>query len=118
MISREQFEYDCQRITSGGCPVALFGNTDSAEYELLKLPGDNPVEYGRRMAARGLTFIGAIGIVDGEWKSALLTPVDDSAVNSIAKAYCKIVNDAIDTALRETAELYRLYAKPTPEYDA
>lgn len=79
--------------------VCVLGNADVTDMELLlaKPNGLSPEkirELSIQWAARGLQFIGMIGVVDGKPRTALAVPLDERRIAAISQAfisYCEVV---------------------------
>jgi hypothetical protein len=78
--------------------VSVLGNADLSDVELIcikpyQLSPEKIQELAVQWAARGLRFIGTIGIVDGQSRTALAVPLDDRHISALSEAfiqYCEV----------------------------
>lgn len=111
----EQLAFDASHPVRGAFPVAILGNLETRDFELIALT-NIPVDLAQRVVARNLVFVGVVGIVNGTPKSALQVPLDKLAIERLSAAYIRIVEAGMDKQL-EIDELNRLWTNPT-DYDA
>jgi hypothetical protein len=72
--------------------VSVLGNADVSDVELLPVKpyglGPEKVQaLAAQWAARGLRFIGTIGIVDGQTRTALAVPLDYRRISALSQAF-------------------------------
>jgi hypothetical protein len=115
-------KFDLLAMESQLC-VAVLGNADITDIELLPI---RPQPYGRnkvqalaaQWAGRGLRFIGTIGIVNGQPRTALAVPLDALRMDALSQAFtvhCEaILTDKIEEHQKgdEVDWLCRLWSLP------
>ena len=74
------------QIVSSRFAAVLFGNAELTDFELIA-PESLSAETQAALVARGFESIGAIGVVDGKFRSALTVPLDDSTADTLAAAF-------------------------------
>jgi hypothetical protein len=72
--------------------VSVLGNADVSDVELLNIKpyplGPEKIqELAVQWAGRDLRFIGTIGIVDGQTRTALTVPLDDRRISALSEAF-------------------------------
>lgn len=111
-----QLTFDASHPVRGAFATAVLANLERLDFELIRLP-KIPTNIVQMIADRGLVFVGFVGVVNGEAKSAFQVPLDDDAIAVLTAAYLMVVEDALAARLA-TAVLRRTRAKPPNEYDA
>jgi hypothetical protein len=102
----EQLVHDAQ------FPVTILGNPQAHDFELIDLTAPLPEEAScNRMRARGLFFIGAVGLVDGVPCAALGSPLNPACLATIAEAYVRHAEAALNRRL-EVSWLKHLHELP------
>ena len=68
--------------------VQIFGNLETAEFELIDSV-EFPLAEPRQLdiATRRLQFLGVVGIVDGRPRTHLSGPLNDDAISALAQAF-------------------------------
>jgi hypothetical protein len=111
----DKFQTLAMRAHDSLC-VAILANDDVTDIELVNVKlAPLPEDRARELGARGLHFLGMMGIVDGLPQTALdipLDPVRISALSAAFVAYCEVMlRDALEKG-DEVAWLMRLFSLP------
>lgn len=72
------------------CPVLIMGNT-SWDYEIIALDDGLSGQDWRPHSGRPVVCLGALGIIEGVGKSALVAPLEEQAVRFIVGMYAEHV---------------------------
>jgi hypothetical protein len=88
--TRDKFE---QVAASAEYAVLVVGNLATSEFELLEL-WQLPADDGS-YTARGLSFLGIIGIVHGQPQVALQEPLEERAMLPVSEMFCKRIEGAV-----------------------
>lgn len=99
--------------------VVILGNPRISEFVLIDLA--EPLPDLRSEAQRGLSFIGAVGIVQGVRRVALAEPLDNDALDALSQAYIRHVECILEGRIRATTPgddserwLWRLWSLKDP----
>jgi hypothetical protein len=90
----------------GKYPVAIMGNPQAADFELVALDGVNGLEQ-KIFAARGLRFIGIIAILDSGPRTAFAELLDDAMIDTLAAAYAHSFLEQKDTRTMQPGDSLR-----------
>jgi hypothetical protein len=84
---------------------AILGNDETGEFELYA-PEQLPLSEGqlRALRARGLSFCGAVGIVDGVALTSFETPLGKRAEDAIGRRFAEEFDAQADSHTREQVE--------------
>jgi hypothetical protein len=92
--------------------VVILGNPETSDFEMVSVaPGPLPDE--RNIRARGMRFVGVVGLVHGVPRSALDEPLDAATTSALAQAYLRFIEHEANKEL-ETAVLGRMYQLSDP----
>jgi hypothetical protein len=102
--------------------VVILGNVVARDFEIVHLE-DCPLgsEYAANFQARGLSYVGTFGMVNGQFESVFDVPLDDDVIVALAGDYARFVT-AKDYAAHTPAThsdhganwLKKLFALPDP----
>ena len=66
--------------------AVILGNPQTFDYELIEPVPVSP-ETQANLSARGMCFIGCVGLVGGQFRTALSVPIDDRAITFLTQAF-------------------------------
>ncbi len=102
--------------TEAAYSVAILGNLQTGDFELIDL-APVPQDARRSYEARGLVFLGMIGIVCGTPRVALDAPLDADTVSALYETFVRRTEDEVNDRLQPKGDsvawleaLYRLEA--------
>jgi hypothetical protein len=84
-----------QLVTDASVCAAILFNPATADFELVdivQIPDETATAYG----ARGLQFAGCLGVVAGQARVALATPIEGEAVQRIVARFIERVEDQLN----------------------
>ena len=116
-IIKDRHEY---MAGHGKCPVVILGNVEERDYELVDLDTVTLApETAADFTARGLGYIGAFALIDGQFSSAYSVPVDVDVVIALAESYARFVikktsNPTPKPSGDSVAWIKKLFALPSP----
>jgi hypothetical protein len=95
-------------------PVAVLGNLESTAFELV--PVDTLSESASRtLYSRGLGFLGVIGLVNGQFRTALEVELSPSTSQAIVHAFVQHMTARLSVPKRDNGDwLERLHSLPDP----
>jgi hypothetical protein len=97
--------------------VALLGNPESTAFELVPIDTLSESE-SRALSARGLGFLGVIGLVDGQFRTALEVEQSVSTSQALARAFVQHITARLSAPKRDNGDwLERLHALPDPRME-
>ena len=95
MKTYDHFE---QIVGFAAFPVAIVGNLESENFELIDIIPEPPsADVTQRLSERGMSFIAAIGIVEGAPGTALAEPLDAITATALRQALAWRAEDRIKT---------------------
>jgi hypothetical protein len=102
-VQYDKFE---QLVNDAQLAVAVFGNLETSDFELITLGPKfrDPLN----LRERGMVFIAVMGIVNCVPRTALAVPVDAATTKTLADAFVKHI-EVVAAQELETAFLSRLY---------
>jgi hypothetical protein len=97
-----------------GLAVCILGNPQTSDFEVVGLnPGPVPDDIREMVRARGIYFIGTIGLIHGAPKIVLDEALDSHAISIIHDVYVQHVETVANATLQH-ASLERLHSLPDP----
>jgi hypothetical protein len=113
----DKFQILAMRAHDSLC-VCILANDDATDIELVNPTSPFPEDTSREFDARGLTFLGVMGIVDGLPQTALEIPLDHVRISALSAAFVKYCEDRLNGAFEPQGKaddvdwLMRLFALP------
>jgi hypothetical protein len=81
-------------------PTVIWGDPKRGDFVLFQLGVVVPIpeEVKADVITRGLGFLGIVGIVGGQPRTALAMPLDDETISALAGAYVELVSARVRDA--------------------
>ena len=92
-------------------PASILGNLETRDFVLIAM-NDLPLSEPSRLdyTARGFTYIGDVGILNGKPRTALYEPLDNDAITALSAAYIRLVEAALKPKDASEEWLKKLWA--------
>jgi hypothetical protein len=99
----EQLVFDAQ------LSVAIFGNPETSDFELIDLSTPGPLSEDQLSCARRMPFVGVFAIVRCVPRTAIDVPLDDATYTVLAQAFVRHIEVRANAEL-EAQFLTRIFA--------
>ena len=104
--------------------LCILGNPQTSDFELIEMP-KLPLSEERlhSLRLRGMYYLGVVGLVDGVPRTALDEPLENAAVDALARAFLSHMASLLRSASVRSADasvqwLAELYSLTDPRHEA
>ena len=104
-----QYDKFEQLVFDAELAVAVLGNPETADFELVDLSTPGPLSEDQLRRARRMSFVGVLAIVKCIPRTAFDTPLDDAALTALGEAFVRHIEVRANAEL-EAQFLTRLFA--------